>query len=216
MFQTEDAGKIKTRILCSVTILSFFRKSCYLWDNVEKYGKAEQATYYSIIWRMSFTWWITKARMHTHTHTHTPRECNTYWFCTSAMVMQTPLGVTLHVQACLVNLVITWWWLVSFTPRLFYLQGSASLCPLNRMHVGLQRLSGRCGEMIPILTPAGNCIAILWMSNPQRSLCNDYAVLASGTRIMGYKNYKQFTCTWILNTEFVNVTMKLFSANSME
>jgi len=33
MFQTKGVEKIKTHILCSVT---FFRKSCRLWDNVEK------------------------------------------------------------------------------------------------------------------------------------------------------------------------------------
>jgi len=33
--------KIKTRILCSVP---FSRKSCLLWDNVEKYGRVRQAT----------------------------------------------------------------------------------------------------------------------------------------------------------------------------
>jgi hypothetical protein len=43
----------------------FLRKSCRLWDNVEKYCGARQATYDSIIWRMRFTCWITKA---TDTH----------------------------------------------------------------------------------------------------------------------------------------------------
>jgi hypothetical protein len=33
--------KIKTHILCSITI---FRKSCRLWDGVEKCGRARQAT----------------------------------------------------------------------------------------------------------------------------------------------------------------------------
>jgi len=42
MFQTKVVEKIKTYILCSVTF--FFRKSCRLWDNVEKYCKAWQAT----------------------------------------------------------------------------------------------------------------------------------------------------------------------------
>ena len=41
MFQTKVVEKIKTHILCSVT---FFRKSCRLWDNVEKYCTAGQAT----------------------------------------------------------------------------------------------------------------------------------------------------------------------------
>ena len=41
MFQTKVVQKIKTHILCSVT---FFRKSCRLWDNVEKYCTAGQGT----------------------------------------------------------------------------------------------------------------------------------------------------------------------------
>jgi hypothetical protein len=41
MFQTNVVQKIKTHILCSVT---FFRKSCPLWDNVWKYFRAGQAT----------------------------------------------------------------------------------------------------------------------------------------------------------------------------
>jgi len=32
MFQIKVVEKIKTHILCSVT---FFQKSCFLWDNVE-------------------------------------------------------------------------------------------------------------------------------------------------------------------------------------
>jgi hypothetical protein len=35
MFQTKVVAKIKTHILCSLT---FFRKSCRVWNNVEKYG----------------------------------------------------------------------------------------------------------------------------------------------------------------------------------
>jgi len=42
MFQTNVVEKIKTHILCSVT---FLRKSCRLRDSVEKYYRAEQATY---------------------------------------------------------------------------------------------------------------------------------------------------------------------------
>jgi hypothetical protein len=62
MFQTKFVAKIKTHILCSVTV---FRKSCRLWDNVEKYCKAGQATVDNITRRMRFACWITKA---THTH----------------------------------------------------------------------------------------------------------------------------------------------------
>jgi hypothetical protein len=49
MFQTEVVDKIKTHILCSI---SFPRKSCRLWDNVEQYGRARQATDDTIIRRM--------------------------------------------------------------------------------------------------------------------------------------------------------------------
>ena len=41
MFQAEVAEKIKTHILYSIT---FFRKFCRLYDNMEKYYRAGQAT----------------------------------------------------------------------------------------------------------------------------------------------------------------------------
>jgi len=47
----------------------FFGKSCRLWDNVEKYGRAVQATH-----GMHVACRITKAE-NTHTHTHTHSEC---------------------------------------------------------------------------------------------------------------------------------------------
>jgi len=42
IFKTQFVEKIKTHILCSITF--FFRASCRLWDNVEKYFRAGQAT----------------------------------------------------------------------------------------------------------------------------------------------------------------------------
>jgi hypothetical protein len=54
--------KLKTHILCSI---AFSRKSCRLWNKVEKYGTARQATDDNIIRRMRFACWITKA---TDTH----------------------------------------------------------------------------------------------------------------------------------------------------
>jgi hypothetical protein len=48
MFQTKVVEKIQTRILCLIT---FFPKSCRLWDNVEKYGGLRQATDDNIIRR---------------------------------------------------------------------------------------------------------------------------------------------------------------------
>jgi hypothetical protein len=43
------------------------KKSCRLWDNVEKYGAVKKATYDNIKRHMRFACWITKA---THTHIH--------------------------------------------------------------------------------------------------------------------------------------------------
>ena len=42
MFQTNVVEKIKTHTICSIT---FFRKSCRLWDKVEKYGRPGQPTW---------------------------------------------------------------------------------------------------------------------------------------------------------------------------
>jgi hypothetical protein len=72
---------------------NFFRKSCGVWDNVEKYGRARQATDNNIIGRMRFACWMTKA-MDTHTHTHTHKICNTYCFSTTTVVTGTRLNVT--------------------------------------------------------------------------------------------------------------------------
>jgi hypothetical protein len=62
MLQTRVVEKIKTHILWSIF---FFRKSCRLYHNVEKYGRAKQSTDDNIIRRMRFACWITKA---TDTH----------------------------------------------------------------------------------------------------------------------------------------------------
>jgi hypothetical protein len=51
--------KIKTHILC---LIFFLRKSCPLWDNVEKYGRARQATDDNITRRLRFACWVTGYR----------------------------------------------------------------------------------------------------------------------------------------------------------
>ena len=61
MFQTKAVQKIKTHILCSVT---FFRKSCRLWDNVEK-NIVERGRPQVAIWRMRVACWVPKV---TNTH----------------------------------------------------------------------------------------------------------------------------------------------------
>jgi hypothetical protein len=69
MFQTKLVDKTKTHILCLIT---FFRKSCRLWHNVEKYGTARQGTDDNIIRRMRFACWIIEA---TDTHSEYVTHC---------------------------------------------------------------------------------------------------------------------------------------------
>jgi hypothetical protein len=65
MFQTKVVDKIKTHILCSIT---FFRKSCCVWGNVEEYGRVRQATDDNMTQKkMCFAFWKTNARIQTHT-----------------------------------------------------------------------------------------------------------------------------------------------------
>ena len=56
MFQIILVHKIKTHVLCSITSI---RKSCPLWDKVENYCRATQAT--KTIRRMRFECWLPKA-----------------------------------------------------------------------------------------------------------------------------------------------------------
>ena len=62
MLQITAVQKIKTHILRSII---FYRKSCCLWDNVEKYGMARQATNDNIVRLMCFACRIKQA---TNTH----------------------------------------------------------------------------------------------------------------------------------------------------
>jgi len=52
------AEKIRTHILGSVSV---FRQSSYLWGNVEKYGRARQATGDNRVRRMHIACWVAKA-----------------------------------------------------------------------------------------------------------------------------------------------------------
>jgi hypothetical protein len=71
----------------------FFRKSCALKDNMEKYGRAGQATNDNTV---RFACCITKA-----TDTYS-RICNTYRFSTATVVTRTRLDVTsyVHFHSC--------------------------------------------------------------------------------------------------------------------
>ena len=73
IFWTKVAEKIKTRILCPVT---FFLKSCLLWDNFEKCGGAREA-------RMSSQYAVyellaKQGYMHARTRMHTPTRLDTH------------------------------------------------------------------------------------------------------------------------------------------
>jgi hypothetical protein len=56
---TKIAEKIKTHILCSANF--FAQKWCYIWDNVGRYGRADQATDDNVIWSMAMECRITNA-----------------------------------------------------------------------------------------------------------------------------------------------------------
>ena len=76
MFQTKVVQKIRTHISDWITF--FFRKSCCLWDNVEKYCRAGQATDDSIA--------HAHCMLDTKGYKHTLRICNNYCFPTAILV----------------------------------------------------------------------------------------------------------------------------------
>ena len=56
--QTKAVEKMKTHLLCSIT---FFRKSCRLWDYVANLGTTTQITDGNKIRRLRFSCWVLKA-----------------------------------------------------------------------------------------------------------------------------------------------------------
>jgi hypothetical protein len=76
MFPTEVVERIKTRIL--YIIIFFPRKSCRLWDNVERYSRARQATDDNTISRMRCASCVTQKKL--------TRNNNTGGFSTATMV----------------------------------------------------------------------------------------------------------------------------------
>ena len=79
--------KIKTHSLYLTTL---FRKSCRLWDNLEKYCWAGHATDDSMAHEhfMLNTW----------DYKYTLRLCNTYCFSTATMVARMRINVALYVR----------------------------------------------------------------------------------------------------------------------
>jgi len=68
----------------------FFRRSCRLWDNGEKYGTAGQATDDNT----AHAHWM----LDTLSYRHILRICNTYCLSTATTVARTPLNVMLCVH----------------------------------------------------------------------------------------------------------------------
>ena len=89
MFQTKVVEGIKIHILCSIT---FFRKSYYLREKEEDYGRARQVTDDFLIRRVRFSCCITK-NAHTHS-TNVPLTA----FSSISMVFLTRLTVTFYVN----------------------------------------------------------------------------------------------------------------------
>jgi hypothetical protein len=87
LFGTKVAEKIRTPIICSTTFR--FRKSCRLWDNVEKYCRAGQVTNDNNAHAQSM--------LDSQGYKH-----NTYCVSTTTTVTRTRLNVTFYVH-CLVN-----------------------------------------------------------------------------------------------------------------
>ena len=94
MPQTKLVEEIKTQIF--FFSIRYSRKSCHLWDNVEKCGRAGHATDDN----MRFLCWITKA-----THTHI-RNCNTYCFSTETVVSRTRHSVIYTYIASVVTFIL--------------------------------------------------------------------------------------------------------------
>jgi hypothetical protein len=99
MFQTKVVENIKTHVLCWITPPP--RKSCRLWDNMEKYGRARQATDGSIARRMRFVRRKIKA-------TATLRVCKICCFSKATVVTRTLLNALCLNKIVLILTGVSW------------------------------------------------------------------------------------------------------------
>jgi hypothetical protein len=83
MFEIKFVEKIKTHILCAIT---FFRKPCRLWDNVEKYCRTGPVTDDNVA--------LAHCMLYTVGYRHKLTIHNTYSFATATMVARLHLNVT--------------------------------------------------------------------------------------------------------------------------
>ena len=99
----------KTRFVLN----NLFRKSCRLWENVEKYGGTREDTNYDTVWHIRIACWISKAtHAQEHARAQTPTRmrarahrqiCNIYCFSTVKLISPKRLSITLqeHCLSCL-------------------------------------------------------------------------------------------------------------------
>jgi len=104
MLKTKVVQKVKTHILCSVTF--FFSKNRTVWDNVEKYCRAEHATDDN----MALAHWM----LDTESYKHTLRTFNTYSFSSPTMVTLTLICVTSYAHGICVWIMQSAWFSRSF------------------------------------------------------------------------------------------------------
>jgi hypothetical protein len=89
MLQTKVAENIKTHVLCSVT---FLRKLCPLWDNMEKYCRAGQATDGNMV--------HAHYMLDTQGYKHTPITCIFFSFLLQQWLRERPSILRYKYIAC--------------------------------------------------------------------------------------------------------------------
>ena len=86
VFQIKVIEKIQIHLLRSIT---FFRKSCRLWDNVETIWWSQDMLLK--IWRLNVAYWIiskhTPELVHPHPPTYTRTEYMQYWLLSTAKIV---------------------------------------------------------------------------------------------------------------------------------
>jgi hypothetical protein len=106
MFQTKGVEKMEKKpILCSIYIPPLPKKSYHLWDNVEKYCTARQATEDNIIRRMRCVYRITK-----------PTDTNSEYVTLIAFPGNAGYA---NAPQCYVKSTLPVWLLPNFPPNIF-------------------------------------------------------------------------------------------------
>jgi len=142
------------------------RKSCRLWDNVVKYGRAGGATDDNIIRRMHFACWIVKARIQTHTDNILMLIAfrKQQWLRERALMLRyTYIACILYRYGCLCRSVIQWPFVVFGLPVVFK-------C-LMTLYKGLTNLNCNClygqpiysGRTAPLTSK--RCILYIYSTN---------------------------------------------------